>query len=102
MNTVKGSPNTAVINRNICGSIRGDEIQNAITGANGTPAANRPAMIGTTPQEQNGENAPKMEARKIAVMGRLLNTRAICWSRPVALVQAAARTDSKKNGAIKL
>ena len=101
LNRVNGRPNTAAIRMNICGSISGEAIQNAMTGASGTPAASRPAMIGTTPQEQKGETAPNNAARKIAVIGRLVNARAIWRSRPVALVQAAASTDIRKKGAIK-
>ena len=101
LNTVNGRPNTAAIRMKICGSMRGEAIQNAMTGASGTPAPRRPAMIGTTPQEQKGEKAPNSAARKIAVMGRLVKARAIWRSRPVALVQAAASTDIRKNGAMK-
>ena len=62
---------------NISGSISGDEIQNAITGAKGTPALNNPAMSETTPQEQKGESPSKNPAAIIAVAGCPWKTHAI-------------------------
>ena len=47
----------------------GEAMQKASTGAIGTPAAKRPATSGITPQEQKGDNAPKIEATTIAFIG---------------------------------
>ena len=52
--SVNSVPKTGTISRNMEGSMSVDAKQNAITGASGTPA-----MIGTTPQEQNGDRALK-------------------------------------------
>jgi len=65
----KSSPKMGLIKKNIWGSIKGDAIQKAITGARGTPAANRPAINGITPHEQKGESAPKAAAIIIARTG---------------------------------
>ena len=74
---VNSRPSTGAIKMNISGSIRGELIQNAMTGASGTPAPSRPAMIGTTPQEQNGDNAPNRAATTITVPRLPPNTMAI-------------------------
>ena len=66
---------------NCVGSINGDEIQNAITGASGTPAPSRPATSGMTPQEQKGSNAPISDATTIMRLCRPRNARAAS-SRP--------------------
>ena len=62
-------PNSAAVKINISGSIIGEAIQNANTGAMGTPAASSPATKGITPQEQKGESAPNIEATAIALTG---------------------------------
>ena len=52
------NPSSAVVKINISGSIIGDAIQKANTGAIGTPAAKRPATKGITPQEHRGIGIP--------------------------------------------
>ena len=76
--SVNARPKTGNIRKNICGSIKGDASQKAITGANGTPARSKPAIIGTTPQEQKGEIAPNIAAARIALIGFPEKTPAIC------------------------
>src|ERR1700756_1621388 len=63
--TAKPVPRVPAAMKNCVGSINGDEIQKAITGANGTPALRSPATSGITPQEQNGSRAPINEATTI-------------------------------------
>jgi hypothetical protein len=70
---------------NISGSIIGDETQNAMTGARGTPLANMAAINGMTPQEQNGERAPAKDAAAIVITGLPEKVRAMSLSAPVAL-----------------
>ena len=62
---------------NISGSMIGDAIQKAITGANGTPAPSSAAISGITPQEQNGEMAPTSAASRVARNGWPLKASAI-------------------------
>ena len=76
--SVNSNPKTGTISRNIEGSISGEARQNAITGAKGTPAISNPAIIGTTPQEQKGDSAPKREAIIMALWGCPENTILIC------------------------
>ena len=76
--SVNSNPKTGTISRNMEGSMSGDAKQNAITGASGTPAISSPAMIGTTPQEQKGDRAPKRDATIIALKGCPENTMLIC------------------------
>ena len=70
--------------KNCEGSINGDASQNAMTGANGTPATSNAAITGMTPQEQNGESAPIRLARTIMDSGRPVKARAIRFSAPLA------------------
>ena len=98
---VNSRPMTGAIRTNISGSMSGEAIQNAMTGASGTPEASRAAMIGTTPQEQNGDRAPNSAATKITGPWRPLNTTAIWASRPVALTDAAISTEASRKGAMK-
>ena len=74
----------AAVNMNISGSMMGDDTQNAITGAKGTPDASIPAITGITPQEQNGESAPANETAKMAAVVLPEKARAINWSAPLA------------------
>ena len=67
-------PIVPVLKKNISGSIEGDAIQKDITGAKGTPPSNKEAIIGITPQEQNGLIAPTIVAKRIETTGFLLIT----------------------------
>lgn len=49
--------------------MEGEAIQNAMTGASGTPPSNKEAITGITPHEHNGLNAPTTVARSIATIG---------------------------------
>ena len=62
----------------------GEAIQNAITGARGTPAPSNAAISGITPQEQKGDTAPTKAARIVARTGFPENTPAMIASAPVA------------------
>jgi hypothetical protein len=53
----------------MAGSVTGDDSQNAITGANGTPDASRPVINGNTVIPQTGVIAPIVEASKIDFHG---------------------------------
>lgn len=77
---------------NISGSITGEAIQNAITGASGTPAANSDEIRGITPHEQNGDKAQNMEAVNMHLMGWPEKTCATILSAPLALTDAAKPT----------
>ena len=52
--TANSQPIIPALKKNISGSIEGEAIQKAITGANGTPPMSSAATTGMTPQEQNG------------------------------------------------
>tara|TARA_B100000767_G_C19497992_1_gene423070 strand:+ start:79 stop:354 length:276 start_codon:yes stop_codon:yes gene_type:complete len=84
--TAKLNPMPAAVRIKILGSIMGDAIQKAITGASGKPARSIAAMSGITPQEQNGETAPTNAARIGAFTG--LPVKALAMSE-LALVAEA-------------
>ena len=75
--TAKLKPMPAAVKINISGSMIGEAIQKAITGASGTPAPSMAAMRGITPQEQKGESAPTKAAIMVALTGLPVNTLAI-------------------------
>ena len=68
-------PDAVIIN--ISGSIIGEDMQKAITGANGTPDANIAAINGITPHEQKGERAPASDAATMVTQDFPENTRAM-------------------------
>ena len=78
----------------------GEAIQKAMTAGKDTPAASSAATSGTTPQEQNGESAPKAAARTIMRAGERSAAAPMIRSAPAALSQPASPTDSSRNGAI--
>jgi hypothetical protein len=80
--TAKSQPSVATLKKKISGSIEGDATQKAITGANGTPLISRAAIMGITPQEQNGLNAPTTVANRIAVIGLNCITFFMCLETP--------------------
>ena len=82
---VKPRPMPAAVSTNISGSMMGDAIQNAMTGARGTPATSMAAISGITPQEQNGDRAPTRAAATTALTGLPEKALAMSWSDPVAL-----------------
>ena len=85
--------------RNISGSMIGEASQKAMTGASGTPIARSAAMIGTTPQEQNGDSAPNSAAIRIIRAGLPVKARAITASAPEACAHAAIAAEASRNGA---
>jgi len=78
----KFKPMVPTLKKKISGSIEGDAIQKAITGAMGTPAINKAAITGITPHEQKGLKAPTRVASKIAVIGPASKARFICFEAP--------------------
>ncbi len=68
----------------ICGSMRGEAIQNAMTGASGTPMLSNAAIRGMTPQEQNGDSAPNAAAVKTILTGCPEKARDMMLSAPLA------------------
>jgi hypothetical protein len=58
-------------------------------GANGTPLIKSAVMIGMTPQEQKGLNAPTAVAAKIATIGSESKTRLMCLDTPDILMATA-------------
>ena len=97
---VKCSPSWAELRMNISGSINGDDNQNAMTGAKGTPALKSPAMMGMTPHEQKGERVPNAAAAAIIFAELPENTRAISFSDPLAFAAAAMATERPRKGEI--
>jgi hypothetical protein len=92
--TAKLMPRAPAAMKNCVGSISGDEIQNAITGASGTPAPRRPATSGMTPQEQNGRSAPINDAVMTIPLCRPRKTFVARESAPVAFANAATITEA--------
>lgn len=98
--TVKPRPTVAASKTNCCGSMSGEEIQNAITAGSGMPAASSAATRGTTPHEQNGDSAPTKAAMTIAMASERDTARPIRRSAPAAFSQAASNTDARRKGVI--
>ena len=98
--TAKPVPRVPAAMKNCVGSINGDEIQNAITGANGTPAPSSPATSGMTPHEQKGSNAPMSDAVTTIPPCRPRKARAASESAPVAFASAATITEPASHGPI--
>jgi len=96
--TAKFRPSVAAVRMNISGSMMGEAMQKARTGASGTPATSIPATSGTTPQEQNGDRAPKIDAVITATAGRAANASATRLSAPEALSPAAMATEARMKG----
>ena len=84
MATAKSGPRTPAVSTNIEGSIRGDEIQNAMTADNGTPMASSATMIGMTTHEQKGYSAPKGAVTRTMRTSRPWKALAIKPSAPLA------------------
>ena len=97
--TANPTPRLPAITKNCVGSINGEAIQKAMTGASGTPAAKRPAMSGITPHEQKGVRPPTTAAMGITQPSRPSKARATIASVPLALAAAANRTESANHGA---
>jgi len=68
-----GHPSIETERKKISGSIVGEPIQKAITGASGTPPSSSELIMGITVQEQKGLNAPAAVAKRTAATGRALN-----------------------------
>jgi hypothetical protein len=79
----KAGPRMAHVTANIAGSVTGDESQNAMTGASGTPAARNP-VIRSTVTPHTGVIAPIAEAITIVEAGRPSNHFAATAPAPLA------------------
>ncbi len=53
-----GTPRMLAVMRSIAGSVTGDDSQNAMTGASGSPRRRSAAISGSTPSPQTGVRAP--------------------------------------------
>ena len=82
-------PIVAVLSRKISGSIDGEAIQKDITGARGIPLIKSEEMIGITPHEQSGLNAPITVAIRIDNSGFLFRAFLICFDIPERLTATA-------------
>ena len=91
-------PSPAAVRMNISGSMIGEAMQKARTGAIGTPATSRLATSGITPQEQKGDSAPNSDAVKIAMAGRAVKALATILAAPAAFSPAAIATDARMMG----
>ena len=98
--TANPVPIPAAVRTNISGSMTGEASQNAMTGASGTPAWSIAAISGMTPQEQNGESAPKRAASVTVRSGLPEKTRATSRSDPLAAAYAAIPTARARKGAM--
>jgi len=96
----RSHPSVPTLKKKISGSIDGEAIQKAITGANGTPLIRRVAIIGITPHEQNGLKAPIRVANNIAVTGLNSKTLLICLETPDNCTSTASGMVTSKYGQI--
>ena len=60
-----GQPSVPLVIKNMAGSIKGEDSQNAITALNGAPIARSAAINGITSHEQKGDKPPKKAAKMI-------------------------------------
>ena len=72
--SVNCQPIVETLKKKISGSIEGEASQNDITGAIGTLPISKAVIIGITPQEQKGLNAPTMVAKNIEIIGFFVKT----------------------------
>jgi hypothetical protein len=79
--------------------VTGEDSQNAIIGANGTPDARSPVMSGRMVTPQTGVIVPTTEAITIIVVGRPSNRFAVTFPAPLAATQADSRSPPPINGA---
>jgi hypothetical protein len=90
-----GHPRIPTERAKISGSIVGEAIQKAMTGARGTPLASNPAMMGTTVQEQKGLKAPTNVAKIMARATLAWNARLMApssfkaWTRTLRIMLIA-------------
>ena len=84
----KAGPRTAHVTANIAGSVTGEESQNAMMGASGTPAASNPVINGSTVTPQTGVTAPIADAITIVEAGRPWNHFAVTAPAPLAATHA--------------
>ena len=80
--------------------MRGELIQNAITGPSGTPLANSAAIKGMTPQEHIGMVAPTIAAPAIAIISLRLKIALMRSENPDTVTHAEIPTLIRKNGRI--
>jgi len=75
-------PKKPTVKKKISGSMDGDANQKDITGARGTPPINIAATTGLTLHEQSGLKAPTAVARRMAIIGRAVKARLMCFAAP--------------------
>ena len=85
-------PSVATVADRSAGPVIGDDSQNAITGASGTPPANNPAISGRTVTPQTGSSAPTTEDARTVQAVLPLNTAATWPPAPLAMIQAVSTT----------
>ncbi len=98
--TAKSNPRVATVTENITGSVTGDDNQNAITGASGTPDANNPDMSGKTVTPQTGITAPTIDAISMDLNLFPLNASRIRLPAPLAFIHAEIRIPGMTRGDI--
>lgn len=84
----KAGPRMAHVTANIAGSVTGEESQNAMMGASGTPAARNPVISGSTVTPQTGVTEPIADATTIVEAGRPSNHFAVTAPAPLAATHA--------------
>ena len=82
-------PRVAAVVASIAGSVTGEDSQNAMIGASGTPAASNPAIKGSTVTPHTGVMAPKSDAANTVRSVLPSNAPAMWASAPLAMIQAA-------------
>jgi hypothetical protein len=82
---------------NALGLIRGELIRKTITGARGTPEANKAATTGSTPRAQNGLTIPSSRAPTIDQIPDRSKKRTTLRSNLRAFMAAATRMETMKN-----
>ena len=97
--TAKLTPSVATVVASIAGSVIGDASQKAMTGANGIPAASKPAIKGNIVMPQTGVIAPIAEATITVGKSLPSNARAIWASAPLAMTQAVRTIPGTTTGA---
>lgn len=81
-------PRSAHVAMSIVGPVTGEESQNAIMGASGTPDARNPVVSGNTVTPHTGVTVPMPDAITTVATGRPLNHRAVMVAAPLAATHA--------------
>lgn len=81
-------PSSAHVAMSIVGPVTGEESQNAMMGASGTPDARNPVVSGNTVTPHTGVTVPMPDAITTVATGRPLNHRAVMAAAPLAATHA--------------